>query len=110
MTKKSKILNNANNGPKKRLIDNIDAADALAILRILANEDVYLEKKIEQILKEYLSEVDIEEIASQVYFDLNGLEVEEVWDRSGSTRFGYVDPNEAAYEMFEEKINFLMVI
>lgn len=30
--------------------------------------------------------------------------MEEVWDRSGSTRHGYVDPVEAAWEIFEETL------
>ncbi len=34
-----------------------------------------------------------------LYDQLDSLEVEEVWDRAGPTRHGYVDPSEAAYEM-----------
>ena len=42
---------------------------------------------------------DKETIASAVYLELNRLDVEELWDRSGSTRHGYVEPNEMASEM-----------
>jgi enamine deaminase RidA (YjgF/YER057c/UK114 family) len=48
--------------------------------------------------------VDIKDIASLVYFDLDSIEVEEVWDRSGRTRNGYVEPTEMAFQMFEEAL------
>lgn len=48
-------------------------------------------------------EVDAKEISVTVYAELDGLEVEEVWDRAGrSHRNGYLDPREAAYQMMEE--------
>lgn len=41
-----------------------------------------------------IADVDLEDIASEVYFELDCLRVEDVWDQSGSTRDGYVDPYE----------------
>ncbi|MCA1991425.1 MAG: hypothetical protein LDL41_05170 [Coleofasciculus sp. S288] len=52
----------------------------------------------------YLGDIDIDTIAEQVYRELDWLEVEDVWERSGSTRYGYVDPYELAWEMFEEAL------
>ena len=43
-------------------------------------------------------------IADEVFYELDSLEVEDVWDQSGSTRYGYVDPNEKAWEMLEDAI------
>jgi len=88
----------------KNIFDAISADDALAILRLLAKEDTKIAKKIEQIAIEYLSDVDIEDIASEVYFELDSIEVEEVWDRSGRTRNGYVEPTEMAFQMFEDAL------
>ena len=82
----------------------ISADDALAILRLLAKEDAKIANRIEQIAIEYLSDVDIEDIASEVYFDLDSIAVEEVWDRSGRTRDGYVEPTEMAFQMFEDAL------
>jgi hypothetical protein len=48
--------------------------------------------------------VDIDDIADDVYFDLDRIEVEELWDRSGRTRNGYVEPIEMAFQMFEEAL------
>lgn len=88
----------------REIFDEISAEDALAILRLLAKEDSKIAKRIEQIAIEYLKGVDIEDIASQVYFDLDCIEVEEVWERSGRKRNGYVEPTEMAYQMFEEAL------
>ena len=87
------------------ILDKISSNDALAILKTLFKQDEDIAKKIEQIAIEYLSRVDIDDIASEVYFDLNDIEVEEVWDRSGNTRDGYIEPTEMAWEMFEEALN-----
>ena len=90
---------------KINILDKINSNDALAILKILCKEDVDIAKRIEQIAKKYLSGVDIDDIASEVYLDLDGIEVEEVWDRSGSTRDGYMDPGDMAWQMFEEVLD-----
>ncbi len=89
---------------KMNILEQITAEDAFAILRILAEEDKHVRERIEQIAKEYLSKVDSEDIASEVYLELASLEVEEVWDQSGSTRYGYVEPTEKAWEMFEDAL------
>jgi hypothetical protein len=88
----------------RNIFDEISADDALAILRLLAKEDAKIARRIEQIAVEYLRDVDIEDIASEVYFDLDSIEVEEVWDRSGRTRNGYVEPTEMAFQMFEDAL------
>ena len=94
--------------PKKtkprNIFAEISADDAFAILCHLAKEDPKIAKRIEQIAMDYLSDVDIEDIASQVYIELDSIEVEELWDRSGRTRNGYVEPEEMAFQMFEEAL------
>ena len=94
--------------PKKtkprNIFAEISADDAFAILCRLAKEDPKIAKRIEQIAMDYLSDVDIEDIASQVYLGLDSIKVEELWDRSGRTRTGYVEPDEMAFQMFEEAL------
>jgi len=84
------------------IIDHLSPTDALSILRILADSDERLAARIAEIATARLSGVDLEEVAAVLYDELNTLEVEEVWDRAGPTRHGYVDPGEAADEMIEE--------
>ena len=88
---------------KKSILDHL-TQDAFAVLKILAGEDENIAHRIERIAREYLSGVDFEDIASEVYFELNNVDVEEVWRRSGRTRHGYVDPTEMAWEMFENAL------
>ena len=83
----------------------ISSDDAFDILRHLAREDQKIAKRIEQIALEYLEDVDIEDIAFEVYYALDHIEVEEVWDRSGNTRDGYVDPTEMAWQIFEDALD-----
>lgn len=86
------------------ILNNISGGDALTILKILVRGNAKLAQRVEQIAKENLSDIDPEIIAEDVYFQLNALEPEEVWDRSGKTRHGYIDPSEAADELFEETL------
>ena len=95
--------------PKKtktrNILAEISADDAFAILKRLAKDDLKVANRIEQIAIDYLCDVDIEDIASQVYFDLDSIKVEEVWNRSGRTRNGYVEPTEMAFQMFEDALD-----
>ncbi len=47
---------------------------------------------------------DINAIAYSVYDDLEFIDIENVWDNSGSTRDGYVDPYEYAYSLYEDTL------
>jgi hypothetical protein len=87
------------------IIDQLSHGQALAILKALAASDEQLANRIAEMGTAYLSQVDLEEVAAVLYDELDALEVEEVWDRAGKTRHGYVEPSEAAYQMVEEVID-----
>jgi len=84
------------------IIDCLSPADALSILKALARSDEALAQRIAEMAMARLSRVDPEEVAAVLYDELDALEVEEVWDRAGRTRYGYVEPGEAADQMIEE--------
>lgn len=88
----------------KNLFENITPDDAYYILQRLVENDDDILKKAEDIAEEYFHEVDSDGIAEDVFFELDFLEVEELWDSSGSTRYGYVEPGERAYEIVEEVV------
>ena len=48
--------------------------------------------------------MDPEDVAFVLCDELDMLQVEEVWDRAGPKRHGYVDPSEAADAMVEEVV------
>lgn len=89
---------------KPRFLKSITGADALAILEILAGRNENLAQEIDAVAKELLSQVEMEEVAANVQMELEFLHIEDVWDRSGAKRDGYVDPGDAAWEMFEEAL------
>ncbi len=88
----------------QEIIDQLAPDDARTVLKILAAEDEKLATRIAEIATAHLSDVDPEEIGFLLFEELNSLEVEEVWDRAGPTRHGYVDPAEAADGMIDEVI------
>ena len=87
-----------------KILETITPADALTILRRVAEQDVEMTKRFENAAMEMLRVVDMESVASQVQMELESLDVEEVWDHSGSTSHGYVDPGDAAWQMFEDAL------
>lgn len=86
----------------REIIDHLSFTDAVSILRTLADSDEALARRIVEIALARLHGVDPEEVAAVLYDQLGALEVEEVWDRAGETRHGYVEPGEAADQMVEE--------
>ncbi len=100
--KKNK-LSNSRSKNIKQILNNISEDSALKILKKLAN-DKDTAKRIEELALKYLTEVDSDSIAEDIFNDLNSLDVEEVWDNSVSTSYGYIEPYDLASEMFEETL------
>lgn len=73
---------------KRNIVDRLSEGQAHEVLRIVAESDPEIARVVEETAKRYLAEVDSEGIAEDVFFELNLIRVEEVWDRSGSTRNG----------------------
>ncbi len=86
----------------REIIGQLSPDDALAVLHILADGDPELAARIAEIALARLGNVDADEIAACVYDGLEWLQVEEVWDRAGQKRDGYIETSEAAYQMVEE--------
>ena len=89
--------------PKRvyQIIDNLSVFEARAVLRTLAENDADLAQRIAELTLASLSGEDAEEVAAALYDELDALEVEEVWDRAGCTRHGYVETSEVASQMIE---------
>ena len=90
---------------RSEILGMITAKDALTILRCLAEQDGEIAERIDDVAMRIFSSVDIESVASDVQMELESLDVEDVWDRSGSTRHEYVDPGDAAWQMFEDALD-----
>ena len=84
------------------IINLISPTEAQAILKDLAEKDTQLAQRIAEMALDRLSEVDPEEMAAVLYYELDHLEGEEVWDQAGPTRNGYVEPRGIAEQMIEK--------
>ncbi|NGX43594.1 MAG: hypothetical protein K940chlam7_01892, partial [Chlamydiae bacterium] len=89
---------------KQEIIDKINPLEALRILEILCRKNAEILKRTEELFLNRIREVDVEEIAEEVFSDIDFIDVEDLWDKSGSSRYGYTDPADAAWEMVEEVI------
>jgi hypothetical protein len=84
------------------LLDSLDLSGRSTVLYNIIREYPDVRAYAEEIAEGLLCDVDIDDIAESLADELDCLKVEEVWDSSGRTRDGYVDPGERAYEMLEE--------
>ena len=90
---------------KNDIIGELSGSEAKIILRNLANEDEKIDKKIRALAEKLIEAVDFSQISDSVFCDLENLDVYELWDNSGKTRYGYVDPYDEAYEMVERVLD-----
>ena len=51
-----------------------------------------------------LREVDLDEIADEVLFVLESIDVQDCWDRAGTSRDGYTSPDEAAAKLIDQQL------
>ena len=88
---------------KKDILGAISPTEALAVLNELT-KDPQIRKRAEAIALAVVGDVDIEAIAEVVFCELDSIAVEDVWDNSGATRDGYVEPGEYAWQLFEDAL------
>lgn len=94
-------------GRKKKSVDVLDALspdEGLTVLRTLLRAHPDLVDEARRIATARLVSVDRKVVAAEVVEVIDGLEIEEVWSRSGRHAHGYVEPVEAAWEVLEEAI------
>lgn len=89
---------------KNKILNKISPAKALEILKRLSEKDQNIAQQIEREAEQLLKEIDLEEICEEVYSVLDGIDVEELWDRAGPSRDGYSSPEDMAVEMMEEEL------
>ncbi|MDR2713870.1 MAG: hypothetical protein LBB91_12245 [Clostridiales bacterium] len=84
-------------------LDFVKALDQTTAIRILLQlcQEKAIAEQIIDMAKVTLSEVSAQEIAEEVFESLNSILVEDLWDNSGKTRYGYEDPADVAFEMIE---------
>ena len=87
-----------------QIIEQLSPADAKSILQALAASDETLAARITAMALARLRPVDVEGGAAALYDGLEALEVEEVWDRAGRSRLGYVAASEAGAQLVKAAV------
>jgi len=85
-------------------LSTITDDQAARVLTLLLDENQELIPKAALIAKTLLSDVEEEGICQDVCAALSELDVHDLWEESGRTRHGYVEPCEHSYEMMEDII------
>jgi len=89
---------------KDDIFNKISPDEALEILKQITRTDKSLKKQIVKLAEELFRDVDVDKICEDVFYTLDGIDVHELWDRSGSKTDSYSSPEEMAVEMFEEAL------
>ena len=87
------------------ILEELSPQEALVVLRELAASGPRVRKKAEEIALKVIGDVDVDEVAEELLWELDSIPVEDVWDNSGRTRHGYVDPTECACQLFEDALH-----
>lgn len=88
----------------KNLLDKISPNEAFGILRLLARTDKQIKKKILDIAEHMIKDIEYESISDDVFLVLDAIDVNELWNSSGSTPDGYISTDEMAFEMIEKEL------
>lgn len=89
---------------KDDIFNKISPSEALEILKQIAKTDKKLKKRIVELAEDLFRNVDVEAVCNDVFDALDGIDVQELWDRSGPKTNGYTSPGEMAGELFEEAL------
>jgi hypothetical protein len=79
-------------------------AEKGALLDDLVMSDDDLRDRAEAAARRMLAEVEIDEVADAVAIAVLALSHEELATRAGKTRYGYIEPTEAAWSLLEQTI------
>jgi hypothetical protein len=88
----------------KRFIQSLNADEASQVLKGVLEDDPLLTKKIYDVAMKVACGVDADAVMDKVFCKLDMLDLDDLSGRAGRTRYGYVEPHDAAWELFEEAL------
>ena len=86
------------------VIKKLTAEQAFEVVKRLSEKGGEIREVVLLEVKNLLMAVDVDETADEVFSVLDSIDVQDCWDRSGSSRHGYTEPSEAAVELVEEEL------
>jgi len=88
----------------KKFIQSLGADEASRVLWDLLDDNPDLLRKAYNCAMKVASNVDPDAISDRVFSMLDKLDYDDLNSRAGRTRYGYVEPVDAAWELFEEAL------
>ena len=79
-----------------------DDAERASVLAALVESDPSLRQQAEEVARQHLATVDIPAVTDTVTDALLQLGTEDLANRAGPRRHGYVEPTEAAWQLLQE--------
>lgn len=92
------------NGMPPEILGDLINRHSIGILMTLMERNDELVEQVEEIALEFITDIHEDDIGNDLFCMLDMIKVEYIWDHSGGTRDGYVDPNDLAWELFEEEV------
>lgn len=86
------------------MLEELTPHQALKIVRRLSERSKEIQDALLKEMKNVLEDIDLNEVADEVFFVLESLDVQDLWDRSGANRDGYRSPDEVGFDMIEEEL------
>jgi hypothetical protein len=86
------------------LVGKLTPEKALRIVKRLTRKEGEIRDAVVKEAMNILTEVDVAGTAEDVFDALNLIDVQDCWDRSGSSRDGYTSPDEAAAQLVDEEL------
>jgi len=86
------------------ILTQLTPEQVLEVVRRLYERDVDIRRAVMEEAGTILEAVDRDETAEEVFFVLDLIDVQDLWDKSGAGRNGYISDDEAASEMIEDKL------
>jgi hypothetical protein len=87
-----------------RFIQSLNADEASRVLKGVLEDDPLLTKKIYDVAMKVAGGVNADAVMDKVFCELDMLDLDDLNGRAGRTRYGYVEPHDAAWELFEEAL------
>lgn len=89
---------------RRRLFDRLHPVESAAVLGALIEMHPELAPDAEQLACEAIQDVDAEGVAGSLEDAVCHLDTDDLGERSGRRRGGYVEPTEAAWELIQEAV------
>ena len=94
-----------NRSEMKKFIQSLSADEAARVLRDMPDNDAALLKTAYETAIKVAGSADAAAIMNMVFNKLDDLDMDDLSGRAGRTRYGYTEPSEAAWQLFEETLD-----